>query len=395
MNDLDVEDIFIKARSQLLLKNPFFGYLVMNLDIMECPPELDFFKTACTDGKTIFYNKEYVLNLYEIDKNLVKSLFMHEVMHCVLSHVGNVYNYAGKNHTILNIAMDYVVNNIIKKEGLPLGKGWYQDDKYDNMHTMEIYDLLLKDMMQGFSFSGSLADEHDESTMQRIPGYQKVDSDKLKEFWDKNIIKADNIDKDASDKHGAIKMALDSIKKPPKILWHEYIKTEVSNLIKSDFNWNKPNKKYFSHGFYLPSIDKKNRINIGVAIDTSGSISNEDVLDFMTEVNGIISMFDEYTIHAAYFDSSIHTPSLIENSADFNQFLSNVEGGGGTSFEAWWDWIEEDNKLAECNYVIFFTDGLPNGRWIPNYIDYDNIYWVVNGTTNKGPVGTTLFYESN
>ena len=99
----------IRVRSRILREYPFFGYLVMHLQlgVTDCG-------TACTDMKHLLFDPEFAEKLTEEETAFV---MLHEVMHCCLSHCTRD---RGRSPEIYNIAADIVVNsNILYSMGIP------------------------------------------------------------------------------------------------------------------------------------------------------------------------------------------------------------------------------------------------------------------------------------
>lgn len=381
---------------------PFFGHLVMNLKLVETNCDQNKLSTAATDGKHIWFNTEFVQKIYKSKSEHVSFLLAHEVMHCVLNHFTR---RNGREPKKWNYAADYVINAMLLESGFTLipsdsdktKYGCLYDKKYDGMTTEQVYNLLDKEEKKN-------SDAHsDKCTLDSHPGDEdypaedqtgkqsEAEAQEIDDKWKDVLVKAaasagaDNIP-------AGIKRLLDSFI-APKIKWHEVLRKCISEYTKADYTWMRPNRRHFSSGIILPSMNKQEKINIAVAVDTSGSISSDDINAFMSEIKGIVSMYDEYEVNAAYFDTCVHNPSTFSDEAGFENFVNSIAGGGGTNFESWWHHSNDNGWLTKANAVVFFTDGYPGGSWIPTNVHHNQIFWVVKGSTNRAPVGTTLFYD--
>ena len=129
--DVEIE----KIKRKLLVKYPLFGSVVVNLNYIqnkECT-------TMGTDGKTVYYNPEYLANLTE-DEQLF--LFAHEICHVAFEHISRSN---GKDKKIWNIAADAVINAFLQKDGLPIVKGAVNMPEAINYNVEELYEKLLKE----------------------------------------------------------------------------------------------------------------------------------------------------------------------------------------------------------------------------------------------------------
>ena len=97
---MSAEGALIKARSQLLMDQPFFGTLAIRLR----PVHKDDIKTAATDGFHFFYNEAFVSKL---DPVQLRGLIAHEVLHCVFNHMTRRQE---RDHSLWNVACDYAIN---------------------------------------------------------------------------------------------------------------------------------------------------------------------------------------------------------------------------------------------------------------------------------------------
>ena len=87
---------YSKARSRLVLDQPFFGTLCLRLK----PVQSDEMETAATDGEHIYYNPKYFLKLREPER---VGLLAHEVMHVALLHM---LRRQEREHRKWNVATD-------------------------------------------------------------------------------------------------------------------------------------------------------------------------------------------------------------------------------------------------------------------------------------------------
>jgi predicted metal-dependent peptidase len=119
------------------------------------------------------------------------------------------------------------------------------------------------------------------------------------------------------------------------------------------------------------------KIEIVCAMDTSGSISHDDLIRYLSEIRGICSIFGDYTIHLFQADTEIHKYDIIEDESEMPKVVS---GRGGTSFKAVFNKVEETEELAELP-VVYFTD--LDGD-MPNRYHGDGVFWMIRKEQNRG-----------
>ena len=126
-----MNQLFVKARSRLILDNPFFGTLCLR----QKPVEWDQ-PTGAVDGKHLYFNVKWFEKLTEMER---VGFLAHEVMHLVLMHHTRRQE---RNPHRWNVAADYAINNHLVAEGFILPKGGLLDDQYLDMSTEAIYNML-------------------------------------------------------------------------------------------------------------------------------------------------------------------------------------------------------------------------------------------------------------
>jgi len=173
----------------------------------------------------------------------------------------------------------------------------------------------------------------------------------------------------------------------PKIPWQNILARYLISYSKVDYNWLPPAYKYLPSGLVLPSI-RIRKIDLVIAIDTSGSISNEELRKFMTEVKGIISQFNSYTLKIIACDANIHEIHEFETFKPFDfKEAMKLSGGGGTDFRPVFNYIEKEKKRPDC--LVYMTDlygDFPYSK--PNY----PVIWLCT-SEEKAPFGVTIKYE--
>jgi predicted metal-dependent peptidase len=402
VQDEAARQAILKARIALVLKQPFFGNLAMRLTLKNADSWLT---TAATDGRHFFYNSEFILKL---PTNQMMFLFCHELLHCAYDHMNRGRGY---NRDLANIAMDYVVNADCIKYNLgqkitvvPV----LYDRKYDEWNFEQVYDDLIKNAKQINieDLLDQLLDEHMDGSQGKGDGGDKDDKDGKgngrpnpltpeerqavkDEFKEAMLAAAQSAG--AGNTPGNIKRMINELTQP-KINWRELITQQIQSTVKNDYTWTIPNKKMFSQGFVLPNMRKDQAIDVCIAIDTSGSIGNDQLNNFFSEINGIMQSYDDYKVKIWCFDTQVHNP-VDYTTADGDDLVNyQAAGFGGTDFEVNWKWMKHEDVNPKL--FIVFTDGEPYGSWgDENYCD---TVWIIHNKYNKSiepPFGIHAYYE--
>jgi predicted metal-dependent peptidase len=393
-------DKLTTARVGLLLKAPFFGNMATRMQLIEadewCP-------TAATNGRNFYYNTKFVEKL-SVKK--LEFLFGHEICHCVFDHFGRV---GSRDRQLSNIAQDFAVNQILVDERIGekitevkicydakyRGKAWEEiyDELYEKAEKISMPDLLKQ--------LGDLLDEHINEDGSN-PG-QDGDGDKQgkgrptmsKEEAQaiKDEIKEAMIQSAAAAGAGKVPAGIQRLIKDmtePKISWRDLVRQEIQSIIRNDYSFTRPNRKSMHSGAILPGMKEATTIDIGISIDMSGSIGEEDATVFLSEVKGIVDQYEDFKINLWCFDTEIYNHKEFSQDNSEELFEYEPQGGGGTDFAINWDFMK-DNGIQPKKFIMF-TDGYPCGSWGDE--DYcDTIFIVKGNTTADAPFGQTVIYE--
>ncbi len=378
-------DKIVVARVGLLLRHPFFGNMATRLKIEDAS---DWCPTAATDGRHLFYNREFFSDL---STKQVEFVVAHEILHNVYEHMLRVES---RNPKIWNAAADYSVNGTLVRDKIgevPPKIKIFHDTKHYGKSTEQIYDEIYNDIdEQELSALGQLLDEHidwgDKGDGKR-PSYTK---EELKQIRDE--IKEAMMSAAQSAGAGNVPAEIQRMIKEltePKMNWREILRQQIQSTIKNDYTFMRPNRKAWHMNAILPGTNFDETIDICIAIDMSGSIGDDQAKDFISEVKGIMDEYKEYKIKLWCFDTQVY------NEEDFDGYGKDimeyeVTGGGGTEFMANWDYMKEHDITPKK--FIMFTDGYPFGSWgDENYCD---TFFVIHGNnTIIPPFGAHAYYE--
>ena len=173
--------------------------------------------------------------------------------------------------------------------------------------------------------------------------------------------------------------------------WREYLNNVIQSTLKSDYTWQRQSRKSRSTNYYLPAMDNDQMVSVDLAIDTSGSMSDEMLKDILGEVKGIMEQFADFKLRVWCFDTQTYklytyTPDTVEEIYDFE-----LEGGGGTMFECNWEMMREEEIVPD--QFILCTDGYPCGTWGEE--DYCDTVFLVHGRKSiVAPFGVTVHHEN-
>lgn len=388
--DAAAREKLVTARIGLLLKAPFFGNLATRLQLTNADAWCG---TAATDGRKFYYNSEFINNL---PLKQLEFLFGHEVLHVVYDHMGRRGN---RDPKLWNIADDYCVNSdlIEQRVGEKIPVALY-DAKFKGQSAEEVYDYLyenaekidigkLLQQVLDDHLDGDGDGEGDDEGGNR-PKLSKAEMDAIRDEIKEAVLQAAQAVGAGNLPAGVKRMIKDLTE--PVISWQELLQQQIQSIIKDDFTWMRPSRRGWHMDAVMPGMKPGETIDICIAIDTSGSISERDIKDFMSEIQGIMDSYNEYKIKVWCFDTEVYNEQSFtsENLDDISSY--EPAGGGGTDFMANWEYMKEHN--IEPKKFIVFTDGMPFGEWgEENYCD---TVWIIKGNPGcEPPWGIWAHYE--
>jgi len=161
----------------------------------------------------------------------------------------------------------------------------------------------------------------------------------------------------------------------PEINWRELLQSTINSCMSDDYTFMEPNRRFTGTSIFMPVLNVDETIDVQVAIDMSASISDQVARKFLTEVWEIMEVYSQFKIGVLCFDTSIHNYQEFthENKEEFLSY--ECRGGGGTSFEAVWEYWQQNEILPKK--AIWFTDGYPNYGWGSS--DYCDTLWIIAG----------------
>lgn len=370
-------DKVIKARTVLLVTNPFFGCLALHLELVEVNDKSSVYHqtidTMAVDGVHMFYSPKFVETLSE---NELVGVVAHETMHCAFQHMTR---RGHRNPAIYNIAGDFVINSDLVKanftlpgKAVPWGtkseeKGHLLDPKFDGMSTEEVYERIKeeieKQMQQGGGKGGKGGRSIPGTDLNIDPGKcggvidaagpdEKNKNDNIAREWNVTVRMAVNVAKraNAGTVPGYLERLVSQLQEP-KVSWRELTRQFIDQSMSKDYSWSKPNRRYVSQGMILPGFIADALHHMIFVADTSGSVTMEMMKAFVSEVAGALGDGTADKLTILYADTEVrhvdeYTPGDI--------VACKVIGGGGTCFNDSFRWIKENAADAAC--VVYLTD---------------------------------------
>ncbi|AGA33264.1 Protein of unknown function DUF2201, metallopeptidase-related protein [Thioalkalivibrio nitratireducens DSM 14787] len=402
---LDVETKLAAARTRLIIDKPFLGALVLRLPLQPARP--DWCKTTTTDARKLFYNVEYIEHLSLAETQFVLA---QEALHCALLH------FARRGHRVKHLwdlACDFAINPILIHDGLTAPPGALYSHEYEGMTAEEIYPFLV-DNENDSSNEETLHDRPEEQQSgkgEQPPPEQQQDEDQGKTQrpqteTDEQAQPQDGVDEDREGAHeppplsaqeretlevqwkqrlaGAAQQAMQAGKLSgelarlvdyvlePRLPWRMLLAHYMTAQARDDYSYTRPSSRRGEPAIF-PSL-RSHQLEVVVAVDTSGSITGEEIAEFVSEIDAIKGQIRARVVLQACDERLCPDGPWTFEAWETLEVPASFTGGGGTDFKPVFEWADRLDRAPDL--LVYFTDAEGSfPRTPPHY----PVIWLVKG----------------
>ncbi len=353
--DEDIRRGISKFKVEMMRVKPFYGDILMKIPIIEDKSV----PTACTNGKCIRYNPDFFRTLKEGERNYV---LLHEVYHILLLHWKRGLD---RDPLIWNIAADGVVNHNLDRLKYQLPKivkferpekGVFVKQIYWYDYTEELYDKLKTESEYLSGKAKAMGGKKMELPMRDLAAPDALSAAELEVCE----IKVRELLKDTIKKRGlgdstylpAEALTLVETKRLP---WNRMLYDFMQEREDEESSYFTPERKYIHMDLIVPGIGKiyDDLGDIWAFVDSSGSISREEMSQFMTQLYRISKQF-ECNFNIAFWDTSVtDVYKDIRHKEEILECLA--KHSGGTDINCVYKYIRENRIKPQV--MIILTDG--------------------------------------
>jgi predicted metal-dependent peptidase len=375
------------ARTRLILEHPFIGALVMHLPLAEassrqCP-------TIATDARAVYFNPDYIARLTFAETQFVLA---HEALHCALAH------FARRAHRVRkrwDAACDHAVNLILIQEGMRPPLGVLANRDFLGLTAEEIYPLIPAEtselpldghffdgMPDGAGDSGRPLRTEEAVRTRDLPSGDAprdplgsgqrtlVSGEALAQCWQGRLTSAAQAAMEAGRLSDSVARALRQLVQP-RLPWRALLSQFLVSVARDDYSFQRRSRR--EGDTMLPRL-ASGEINLAVALDTSGSIGEEEMQAFASEVDALKGQVRANLVLLACDDKlSVDGPWRFAPWEPMT-LPRSLSGGGGTRFGPVFEWIE--GEALRPDLLLYFTDG--QGEF-PAVAPPYPVVWLVKG----------------
>ena len=381
--------IITKARARLLVRAPFIGSIALGLTWVNAPD----IGTMATDGRRIWFNPDWC-ETHGVEKTM--GVIAHEVLHVVNRHH---LRRGERDAELWNVAADLLINRLLEddKYVLPPDGLFDRDRRYVGLPTETIYARLREQQQQqderptGSSTNQASAGNGsgsgngpDPTTSGQTSSHAKPDqgeahsgngalparhwgevrdltkpngqclspTERLQEEHDLDVrIRQATAAAKRAGRFGSALQEMVEIA-TDRVDWRDKFRMAFDGMLRADVSWARPNRRFIAHGLYLPGWRRTGAGRIAFALDTSGSISADELSVYTAAVLGILEEAGPEAVALIQCDAEVQRIDFIQPGESFDRI--EVHGRGGTRFQPAFDWIAESGFGADA--IVYATD---------------------------------------
>jgi predicted metal-dependent peptidase len=410
----DIEAIETKlaaARTRLILEKPFLGALVLRLPTHVA--KQDWCPTTATDARAFYYNPEYI-DALSLDQT--QFMLAHEALHCALSH------FARRQHRVKHrwdLACDYAINPLLIDDGLkpppntlvmPMYRGMTAEEIYpliddeDESETLDRHAYDSEGSSQGASSGlreddlnkrppqdqGDQADQESTAKVRAEPDPNQGaarpqpltpdEQETLSVQWQQRMAGAAQQAMQAGKLGGELARMIDHLLQP-QLPWRMLLARYMTAAARDDYSYMRPSRR---EGEFILPILRSHQLDLVVAVDTSGSIKDAEVEEFVAEINALKGQV-RARVTFLPCDAKLceGAPWVFDPWQEFKQ-PQEIQGGGGTSFVPVFSWVDCEDLRPDL--LVYFTDA--EGEFPAKEPAYP-VIWLVKGKS-KVPWGQRI-----
>lgn len=388
-------ELIENAKKFIILDYGFFATLLYRMKTIE-EGQNSHITTMATNGEHLYFSPKFV---QQCTMGELLFCICHEVMHCAMGHL---WRRGNRNPTLWNYATDFVINLIVTEISsaykmnnksrlfvrMERPSDCLYNEAYRNMSAEQVYKLLEE------KGENACKKEYGDITNHVKWEDKKENSNskdkKTQDMWESALTEAWTGVKDCGSMSGTLSSYMKNFLNPQKnwkTLLQEFVQEEVN-----DYSWLPPDKRMDGDFFLCDYNDTEENVkDLLFFIDTSGSMSMQEIKVCFSEIQGAVHQFNgklqgtmfffDYYVNEKYYDIGTYSGRF-----DEIKFC----GGGGTSFKCIFDYINSHRDIfTDISGVIVLTDG---------YCDYPNerdvqglsVLWLLtNEHANSAPFGKT------
>lgn len=324
---------------------------------------------------TIYLNPDWFLSLSDQE---ACSALAHETLHYALQHD---IRKGGRDPSLYNKAADHVVNNLLMDYGFELPSDVPVDRRFQNKTVEYVYKFMEEE-------DNKNQDQPSDSPFGSDISFNDMPSGEEQSRRNRETLSSDQQEQQATGKSigtdsSTIEALFNQIK-DGRIDWSVELIQYMDEKSKGEPSFIQLDRRMLSLGYYIPDKTDINQIDrIAIAIDISGSVTEEQIEYFLRECRAVKNTLNPKTLDVVSFNTEITGIWTFTEDQELTDIKMDINGG--TSLRDVWNHYSQDENKP--NFLLVFSDMYVH---IPEKPEYDVIWCVVEHLRFKEPYGKAI-----
>jgi predicted metal-dependent peptidase len=206
------------------------------------------------------------------------------------------------------------------------------------------------------------------------------DPERLDEQWKSRLAAAAQAARQAGKLSQSLMRFVDQLL-APQLSWRALLARYMMNAARDDYSFQRTSRR--DGEALMPRLYSQG-VNVIIALDTSGSVTRDELQEFLTEIDALKAQVRaDVTLHACDDKLDGHGPWRYAM-WEAVRLPEEISGGGGTDFRPVFDWV--DSAQLTPDLLVYFTDA--QGKFPEREPNYP-VVWLVKGKTET-PFGIRI-----
>jgi predicted metal-dependent peptidase len=266
--------------------------------------------------------------------------------------------------------------------GFILPKGGLHDPAFSNMPSEQIYNKLMKEPKKHKQCVWGVVLDANSGTLQAGSAAETESQ------WQIAVGEAAAVARARGRMPSNLELFVSEIMSP-KVDWRSVLWPFFTDLTNNDFTWRKPNRAYISEDEYLPSMYEEACGKVAVINDSSGSISDEQGKQFISELDAVLHQVQPESVVYVQADCVVQDVKIFERGQRIKDHELKFKGRGGTAFAPALKLIHDEHPDVQA--IVYLTDLESDDFDKAEQYANAPVLWVSVNRHRDAPFGTTVY----
>lgn len=344
-----------------------------------------------TDGFSLYFDPQYLVDLYRIDRIRINRAYLHNVFHCIFRHL---LKQGKREKRLWDLSCDIAAEHLmdgLNHRSIRFPRNAFRTNCYGNLEKKlkvltaeKIYKLFMDEPLEEYQIRKLEAefriDDHSlwpkppENENQPNTAMQQL-NDKWQEISEKMQTELETFSKEASNGEGELADEL-AVENRDRYDYKAFLRKFAVLKEEMQVDLDSFDYVFYHYGLSLygnmPLIEPQEFKEVHkieefvIVIDTSMSCSGELVKTFLEQTYHVLaeteSFFRKLHIRIIQCDEKVQSDVKVTSQEELKSYMEHFQllGNGGTDFRPAFEYVQQ---LVECREfhnlkgMLYFTDG--------------------------------------